>query len=134
MFAWHMMLRDKVNLPRFLVADRHAEKTTEVDVSQWLNREQIEAVGRDPEMMREFAHYLRRKYEEKGGDIEVKVLALSSLNGRKPQPLIDPRVDLSREPRVLGHQRYIIPLQEKFRWERWTVPVDRWEAEMLKKE
>lgn len=134
LFAWHMMLRDKVNLPRFFVSHRDNNKPNEIDPRKWLNDEQVEAVGHDPEMMREFANHLREKYALKGEDIEVHVLALTSLNGRKPQPIIDPRVDLSREPRRLGHQRFIIPLREPFRWERWTVPVKDWEAEMLKRE
>lgn len=126
-FAWKMMLRAKVTALRFLVIDRATEKTIPSDPARWLTPMQLESMGHDPEMMREFAHFLREKYQEKGQDVEVRVLALCSLNGRKPQFLVDPTVDLSRQPRTWFHQPYIVPLLEPFRWDPWNIPVAQWE-------
>ena len=88
-------------------------------------------MGHDPEMMREFAQHLRQKHAEKGQEIEVRVLALCSLNGRKPQLLINPTVDLSREPRRWSHQPYIVPLVEPFRRPAWNVPVLEWGKHLI---
>jgi hypothetical protein len=135
LFAWHMMLRAKVSALRFMVTDRATGRTAEVapdDMKRWLTPQQFESMGHDPEMIREFAHFIRAQYEEKGRDVEVRVLALCSLNGRKPQPLVDPTVDLSRQPRRLVHQPWIVPLVEPFRWEAWNVPVSEWENHLLR--
>ena len=88
-------------------------------------------MGYNPEMMREFAHFLGKKNEEKGQDVEVRVLALCSLNGRKPQLLVDPTVDLARQPRTWRHQSYIVPLVEPFRRQTWNVPVQDWEKHLM---
>ena len=125
-----MMLRAKVNALRFVTVDRRTGQLAPVDPLRWLTLKQFDAMGYDPEMLREFAHFVRTQYEEEGQDVEVRVLALSSLNGRRPQPLVDPTVDLSREPRRLGPQPYIVPLRERFRWQPWDVPVAEWEKEL----
>ena len=63
-------------------------------------------------MILQFSHFLARKWREQGhADVEVRALAVASLNGRTPQPLIDPEVDLAREPRNLWHCRWIVPLE-----------------------
>jgi hypothetical protein len=127
MFTWHMMLADKDTGIRFMVTDRATGRAAPADLMRWLNRQQLDRMGYDPEMMREFAHFLRRQFESQGKDVEVRVLALCSLNGRKPQLLVDPTVDLSRQPRTWPHQPYIVPLREPFRWQPWNVPVPEWE-------
>jgi hypothetical protein len=35
---------------------------------------------------------------------------MASLNGREPQPLIDPVVDLATQPRTLAPASWIVPL------------------------
>ena len=127
-FAWRMMLRDKKNALRLIVTEAESGKALQPDLSRWLSPQQIESMGHDPEMMREFANHLRIQHARDGAEIEVRFLALCSLNGRKPQLLVDPTVDLSRQPRTLGHQRYIVPLREPFRRVPWSVPVAEWEA------
>jgi hypothetical protein len=127
MFSWRMMLAAKVTGLRFVVVERTTGKAEPKDVASWLTRMQLEKMGHDPEMMREFAHFLRAKHEEEGKDVAVHVLALCSLNGRKPQLVVDPMVDLSREPRRLGHQPYVVPLREPFRRRPWDVPVSEWD-------
>lgn len=128
-FSWHMMIRQKVNALRFVLVDRHGQSTS-LDLTQWLTPLQIESMGHDPEMMREFAEHVRLKLAAEGEDVAVHVVALCSLNGRKPQPIVDPRVDLSREPRRIGAQQYIVPLREPFRREPWDMPVDQWEKHL----
>ena len=54
-------------------------------------------------------------------------LALASLNGRKPQLLMDPTLDYAKIDRVWGVQPWIVPLREPFRKQGWKVPLDQWE-------
>jgi hypothetical protein len=64
-----------------------------------------------PQMILEFAHYLKRYYREtESRDVEVRARVTCSLNGREPQLLVDPRVDLAAQPRDLWHKPWIMPL------------------------
>jgi hypothetical protein len=58
--------------------------------------------------------------------VEIHVVALCSLNGRKPQLLVDPAIDLGAQPRRWGPQPYIVPLTEPRRDEPWNVPQLEW--------
>ena len=50
------------------------------------------------------------------GDVEVRARIIASLNGREPQPLIDPNVDLTEVPYPrLGHADWILPLEVPLR-------------------
>ena len=127
LFSWQMMLWQKVNAVRIVVINRATGEILPLDIPRWLTRQQFERMGNDPEMLREFAWFLRAKHAERGRDVAVRMLVLSSLNGRRPQPLVDPTVDLSRESRRIGNQPYVRPLLEPFRWPPWDVPVPEWE-------
>ncbi|MCR9118101.1 MAG: HTTM domain-containing protein, partial [bacterium] len=77
-------------------------------------------------MLREFAHFLRERDGDYQPGDEVRVVAFCSLNGRKPQLLVDPDVDLSRQPRQSTPQPYIKPLVEPFRYEPFAAPPAEW--------
>jgi vitamin K-dependent gamma-carboxylase len=128
LFAWNMMLRTKVTGVQVLAASPASQSLEYVDIMQWLTRRQLEELSHDPEMMREFAGFVREQYEKADrDDVEIHVVAISSLNGRKPQLLVDPTVDLSRVARTLRPKPWIVPLTEPFRWEPWKVPMDEWQ-------
>lgn len=57
----------------------------------------------------------------------TRVLALSSLNGRRPQLLIDPEVNLAAEPLWPRRRAWIRPLTEPLPDRPWSVPKDEWE-------
>ncbi|MEX2309855.1 MAG: HTTM domain-containing protein [Pirellulales bacterium] len=127
-FAWNMMLRTKVTGIQVIVAKTKSRSVEYVDVMRWLTARQFEEMTHDPEMMREFAHFVRKQYREAGkGDVEVHVVALCSLNGRKPQLLLDPTVDLASQPRTFRHKPWIVPLAEPFRRDPWNVPLAEWQ-------
>lgn len=126
-FAWRMMLRTKVNAVQFVVTDPKTGQSELAQITRWLTPRQFNKMARDPEMLREFAHFVRREYwEQLRRDVEVRVVVLNSLNGRKPQQLVDPNVDLSREPRRWWHKTWILPLVQPFREQPWQVPVHKW--------
>ena len=64
-----------------------------------------------PDMILQFAHHLAKRFrKETGRDAAVYARIHVSLNGRRPQMLIDPTVDLARTPRNLWHAKWILPL------------------------
>ncbi len=127
-FAWHMMLREKDVGIRFFVFNPQTGQRGLLKVSDFLNERQLTRMGKDADMVLEFVHYVRDHYREHGrGDLEIHVLALASLNGRKPQLLMDPTLDYAKTDRVWGVQPWIIPLTEPLRKEGWKVPIDQWD-------
>jgi len=46
-------------------------------------------------MIWEFAQFLKEEYAQMGVDVAVYAEATASLNGREPQYIIDPNVDLA---------------------------------------
>lgn len=127
-FAWQMMLREKTVGIRFFVKEAESQECSVLDVSGILHERQLSRMGKDPDMIIDFVHFIRDQHRERGqGELEVHVLALASLNGRKPQLLIDPTIDYTTVDRVWGTQPWIVPLREPLRKERWSVPTSQWE-------
>lgn len=127
-FSWRMMLRGKVSALRYYVTDRRTGVTSIASLRPYLNIDQLSKFSRDPEMILQFAHFLAHEYRtHKGSECEVRALVLTSLNGRKPQLLIDPNVDLSIEPLGFHTRTWIMPLTEPLRKTAWSEPLVEWE-------
>jgi hypothetical protein len=111
-FAWRMKLHVKqAERPRFeVVADG---RRFAVDVDAHLARWQALRMATRPQMIHDFCRRLAEIFRARGHR-EVRVYAdvRASLNGRSPQPLVDPRVDLAAEPRSLRPAAWILPLRE----------------------
>jgi len=70
-------------------------------------------MGSRPDMILQFAHFLSEEVAKslhKSDPIYVR--SFTRLNGRPPQLLVDPKVDLSQELRNLRHASWIFPLKE----------------------
>lgn len=111
-FAWHMKLRSKDGLFQFYVdtpSDRQA-----IDQSDFLTNNQQEEIASEPRLLRKFAEFLRAEVTRNGiVDAAIRVEAISSLNGRPYQLLIDPEVDLSKmNGNPFRHANWIVPLKE----------------------
>ena len=127
-FSWRMMLRTKTSGLRFYVVDKHSGQVGSPDIYQFLTEDQSQKFSRDPEMILHFAHFLADRYrQDTGRNAAVHALVLTSLNGRKPQLLIDPNVDLASEPRGFAQRDWIVPLKEPLRAEPWRLPLREWE-------
>jgi hypothetical protein len=64
-------------------------------------------------MILQFGHYLAEQKRREGYEnVEVRAQVMASLNGRKPQLLIDPSADLAKEELSLLPARWILPLTE----------------------
>ena len=112
-FSWHMKLRDKEAQARFIVSSGSAGATWTVDPAIYLTRRQTEKMGRRPDMILQFSHFLAEQWRSFGHrDVEVKADVTVSLNGRQPQRLVNPDVDLACQPRTLLHCDWILPLAE----------------------
>jgi hypothetical protein len=64
-----------------------------------------------PELVLRFGHHLAEEKRREGYEnVEVRARVMVSLNGRPPQLLIDPNVDLTKEQVSLLPARWIVPL------------------------
>lgn len=116
-FAWQMKLRDKKAKIHFVVTDPVDGREWRVETSDYLLRHQARKVGGRPDMILQYAHYLERKWRQKGfADVEVRVTACVSLNGRPPELMIDPQRDLAKVARRMTPSDWILPQ---------TVPFER---------
>ncbi|HXB55574.1 MAG TPA: HTTM domain-containing protein [Vicinamibacteria bacterium] len=112
-FSWHMRLRDKESDARFLVTDLDQGATWTVEPSAYLTERQARVMAGRPDMILQFAHHLAGELRRSGhSQVEVRARVMASLNGRPPQLLVDPDVDLARQPRGLAPAPWILPLRE----------------------
>jgi hypothetical protein len=66
-----------------------------------------------PDMALQYSHFLAEQKRREGFEnVEVRAYIMASLNGRKPQLLIDPKVDLTKEQASLLPAKWILPLTE----------------------
>lgn len=112
-FSWHMMLREKEVEAQFFVTDPRRDETWEVDTENFLTDYQADFMASRPDMVLQFAHHLADEWRQEGYErVEVRADVMASLNGREPQRLIDPTVDLATQPRTLKSVSWIMPLKE----------------------
>ena len=113
-FAWHMLLRDKdTSYIEFVATDPKTGETWHIDPRDDLTTEQIFKMTTRPDMILQYSHYLAENLREEGySDIEIRVDAISSLNGREKQRLIDPEINLAEQPVTILPKSWIIPLEK----------------------
>ncbi len=109
-FSWHMKLRDKEGAVMLLVKD--AEGSWDVDPDDYLRNHQLSKLVNGPDLILQVAHHVAADFRRRGHrDVKVYARAIASVNGREPQLLIDPGVDLAAESRSLLPARWIVPLR-----------------------
>lgn len=119
-YSWHMMLRSKDANAYFIVEDKRTGALWRIRPEIHLSRRQFRKMSVHPEMLLQFAHYIRSHWRHDG--IAVYAVSYVKLNDHEPALLLDPEVDLSREKMGFGPSKWILPfgndraLPAKFRW------------------
>ncbi len=110
-FSWHMKLRTKTGEAVFTVTHPQSGQTWTIKPEEYLKSHQVMKMITKPDLILHFAHYLAELKRREGYEsVEVRARAMVSLNGREPQLLIDPNVDLAKEEVGLLPARWILPL------------------------
>lgn len=111
-FSWQMKLRSKKGSAVFYVMDPATNKTTTVNPKTILTRRQTRKTLTRPDMILQFAHYLRDNWAVKHGinNPVVTVDAFASLNGRNTARLIHAAKNLAVVERNLAHADWILSL------------------------
>lgn len=109
-FAWRMMVSTKSGSCVFRVRDAATGREWEVNPFRKLTFRQAYEMSEHPDRILQFAHQLASELRAQGYEqIEVRADATASLNGREVQALIDPAVDLAKQPRTLRPYAWIVP-------------------------
>ena len=111
-YSWRMKMSVLHTRIRFLATDPERGASREIDPLDYLTPKQRNAMSTKPRMILQFAHHLADELRADGWQaVEVRAEAMSSLNGRKPQWLVDPGFDLASEVRVPRRPAWIQPLE-----------------------
>jgi len=108
-FSWKVMIREKNGDIGFRVVDRASGRHWDVSPSQYLARHQEAEMSGTPDMIVQFAHYLKEKFKEDGLDVAVYAETMTSFNGREAVPLVNPNVDLTSVNDTLAPKDWILP-------------------------
>jgi hypothetical protein len=110
-FAWNVMLVEKTGRVEFVVASRASDRVWTVEPADYLTPLQVKMMSTQPHLIQRFAHYLGRRFRARENeDVAVHARAYASLNGRRSRLLIDPSVDLIKQPISLRPKPWIRPL------------------------
>jgi vitamin K-dependent gamma-carboxylase len=110
-FAWHMKLRTKEGDAVFTVTHPGSGQTWIINPEDYLKSHQLMKMITKPDLLVQFSHYLEEEKRREGyGDVEVRANVMVSLNGRQPQLMIDPNVDLTKQQMSLLPAGWIVPL------------------------
>jgi hypothetical protein len=94
-----------------------------------LTRRQIRDIAKSPEQIAAVSKFLAEAATRAGfKQVEIRAVVITSLNGRKPQLMFDPNLNLLTVPRTWKHQAWIHPLTESLPAEPWNVPSQEWPA------
>lgn len=112
LFSWTMKLRDKHTDELTIRAIDHTTgKIGVVNPMFDLTREQLSKLSHSPDLMVQYSHYLIEELKSQGysDNVEIRIESWVSLNGREPQLLIDPNIDLTKQEPTIFHKDWIMP-------------------------
>jgi vitamin K-dependent gamma-carboxylase len=115
-FSWHMKLRSKSGRVTFYAFDPSSGRSWQVAHQVYLTSWQADEMETRPDMILQFSHFLANRLRSQGFDnLGIRVVSAVSLNGRRPQPLIEPSANLAEKQQSLLPADWIVPLYEPLR-------------------
>ena len=95
-FCWRVMLMEKAGTATFFVKDGKTGREGEVVNGEFLNAHQEKQMAMQPDMILQYAHFLKQHYEQQGmQNPSVRAAVYVTLNARPSRLLFDPNLDLS---------------------------------------
>ncbi|GAB3265870.1 HTTM domain-containing protein [Larkinella harenae] len=114
-FSWRVMLMEKMGTVQFKVVDETGRQVI-VNTEKHLTVLQEKMMATQPDMLLQFAHYLRDYYARQGfRNPKVYADTYVSLNGRLGKPYIDPTVNLAQETDSFKPKKWILPFDDEIK-------------------
>jgi vitamin K-dependent gamma-carboxylase len=107
MFAWRMMLRNKTGNFKMWVKDKTNGTVKKMDPNHYLTKRQFQSMVGDPDLILQFAHFIKKQHHKRGQEVEVYASSLVSLNGKEQRELLKQGIDLSTIKRSLEHYAWV---------------------------
>jgi len=96
-FSWRVMLMEKAATALFFVKDTQTGREGVVNNADFLCAHQEKQMAMQPDLILQYAHFLRDYYQKKGVKSPVvRAEVYATLNARPSQLLIDSQVDLTQ--------------------------------------
>ncbi len=110
-FSWRMKLRHKQGLIRLTLTDPKTNETKDIDLSEDLIPSQIDEMAVKPDLIWQYAQFLKRKLQSEGMERPIiKAETSVTLNFGLPKALIDPNINLAEvDYPWFGHADWILP-------------------------
>ena len=109
-YGWRVMLMEKAGTAFFYVKDGVTGREGIVDNCEFLNSHQEKQMAMQPDMILQFAHFLKKHYEAQGvQQVKVRAEVYVTLNARPSKLLVDPQLDLTT-------------IQDSWRPKTWILP------------
>ena len=113
-FSWRVMLMEKAGYTVFNIQDTATGKFEQCANYEYLTPNQEKMMSTQPDMILQFAHFLYKEYQQKGfEDPVITAESYVTLNGRRSQRLVDPKVNLAKIPRGFQHKYWVLPLEKE---------------------
>jgi Vitamin K-dependent gamma-carboxylase len=111
-FSWRVMLMEKAGKAFFYITDAQTGRQSEAMMNNYLTPNQEKMMATQPDMILQYAAFLKQKYEEQGVQSpEVRAECYVTLNGRGSQLFIDPTIDLTKEKDSFKPKKWILPFK-----------------------
>lgn len=112
-FSWRVMLMEKVGYSQFSVNIPNKGKSFEVFPQQYLTPVQEKMMNTQPDMVLQFAHFIRDKYQTQySAEVEIFVESYAAINGKGSRPFINPEVNLASIKRGYQHKNWVLPYNQ----------------------
>lgn len=110
-FSWRVMLIEKAGYAQFEVKQPNGHSFI-VNNNEFLSPLQEKMMATQPDMIVQYAHFLKNIYTKEGESPEIYVDSYVTLNGRMGTVFIDPTVNLANIQDSFSHKNWIVPLNE----------------------
>lgn len=90
-FSWDIRLHNKNGQVDFLLTNNDSGQSSKIALENYLTPHQIKIMAEDPSLIKQFADFLisNKRITVSGSNYTMKANAVISLNGGKPQPLLN---------------------------------------------
>jgi hypothetical protein len=111
-FSWRVMLMEKAGKVFFHVRDKKTGRSGETMMNNDLTANQEKMMATQPDMILQYAHFLKERYKKEGMDVEIYAECYVTMNGSGSRLFIDRTTDLAAEEDSFGNKKWILPFEE----------------------
>jgi hypothetical protein len=112
-FSWRVMLMEKAGKAFFYVTDPEHHRIGEAMMDGDLTVNQEKMMATQPDMILQYAHFLKEKYQRMGiRDPEIHAACYVTLNGSGSRLFTDQRINLANEEESFRPKTWILPFEK----------------------